>query len=219
MNPQDLQIAWNDLQASVETNIRRQIVSTEQDQQSTLGRFKNRLVLAPAAEIILALLCLLFAGNFIADEWTQIARSPGLGLPALSLYVFAIPMIYLSVRQIVAVSQVELQSPVLLAQAGLGQYRHYRALATMWIFAVGTAFWFVPFVLMLQMAAGADVLSRFDAGWLVGNVVFAVLVVPVLLWIFRRSRWAGRLVEGLSGKAVKDASQFLTEVQNFRDSC
>lgn len=96
----------------------------------------------------------------------------------------------------------------------------YRALE--WAVLVSVAVWLPAALVLFEALTGIDALARVDLPWLVANLLFGLVALAVGLVLskkyFERSDlkpWARRLLDALSGRALRSAAGHFAEIATF----
>ena len=80
----------------------------------------------------------------------------------------------------------------------------------------GFSAWVIFPLLLGQMLVGVNFISSVPTAWILANIVFALAMIPIILWIVRRSRFAGSLQDAIVGKHILEAENFLQDIQSFK---
>jgi hypothetical protein len=104
-----------------------------------------------------------------------------------------------------------------VAQLRVAEYR-----ALKWALLGGVVFWLPAALVLFEALTGVDVLARADLAWLVANLAFGGFVLALGQAMSRRyveradlSPWAGRVVDAVSGRALRRAAGHLAELASF----
>jgi len=99
----------------------------------------------------------------------------------------------------------------------LADYRAFK-----WTLLLGIVAWLPIALILFEAVTGVHALARVSLPWLAANVVFGVACLGLGQALSRRfiertdlAPWARRLVESLSGRAVKSAARRLAELSRF----
>lgn len=99
----------------------------------------------------------------------------------------------------------------------LAEYRAFK-----WALLAGIFAWLPVALILFEALTGVDALARISLAWLVANLLFGLVSLGIGQALSRRfvegtdlNPWARRLVESLSGRAVRAATQHLTELERF----
>jgi len=142
-----------------------------------------------------------------------------LSLSGIALDVYAIAMLAATVRQIVAIRQIEYGRPIAALQKQIEMLRILRIRITQLALLGGTIVW-APFVIVTGKAfIGVDVVN---APWLWANVAFGLCLIPVALWLSKtfgermgRFPWIRRMMNDLAGRNLSAAGDFLSKLSQF----
>lgn len=96
----------------------------------------------------------------------------------------------------------------------------YRALK--WALLGGVVFWLPAALVLFEALTGVDALARADLAWLVANLAFGLLVLALGHAMSRKyveradlSPWARRVVDAVSGRALRRTADHLAELARF----
>lgn len=142
-----------------------------------------------------------------------------LSLSGIALDVYAIAMLAATVRQIVAIRQIEYGRPIAALQKQIEMLRILRIRITQLALLGGTIVW-APLVIVTGKAfIGVDVVN---APWLWANVAFGLCLIPVALWLSKtfgermgRFPWIRRMMNDLAGRNLSAAGDFLSKLSQF----
>lgn len=122
-------------------------------------------------------------------------------------------------------ARIDYAAPVMKLQLTVERIRlaEYRALK--WTLLLGIVAWLPIALILFEALTGFDALARVGLPWLVANIVFGLVCLGIGQAISRRyvertdlNPWARGLVESLSGRAVRSATQQLAELAQFERS-
>jgi hypothetical protein len=218
MQQQEMLTAWNDLQSRVEFSIQLQNKTLDQKNLSEMSRLKGRLHRSPILDLVIASITAITLGNFFASNLKDLVAAPITALPAVLVFALAIFFINISIRQIMLSSDLDYAKPITEAQTTLAQLRCLRVRSTQWAFIGGFSAWFIFPIVLAQMLIGSNVLLSIHPGWLLSNIAFGLLMIPVIGWIMKKSRYARSLQDEFAGKDIVEAESFLNEIQAFRQN-
>jgi hypothetical protein len=175
----------------------------------------ERLALLLSLEAVAWFAIVVSLGSFIYHHLGTLR----LLLSGVALDVYAIAMLAATVRQIVAIRQIEYDTPIAGLQKQIEMLRILRIRITQWALLGGTIVW-APFVIVSGKAfLGVDVSN---APWLWANVAFALCLIPTALWLSKafgermgRFPWIRRVMNGLAGHNLNAAADFLSKLSQF----
>jgi hypothetical protein len=142
-----------------------------------------------------------------------------LSLSGIALDVYAIAMLAATIRQIVAIRQIEYGRPIAALQKQIEMLRILRIRITQLALLGGTIVW-APFVIIAgKVFIGVDVVNP---PWLWANVAFALCLIPLALWLSKafsermgRFPWIRRMMNNLAGRNLNAAADFLSRLSQF----
>lgn len=101
---------------------------------------------------------------------------------------------------------------------GLVEYHAFK-----WALLGGIALWLPALLIAFEAITGIDALARVDAVFLVGNLIFGLVVLAIGQWLSRRyvedpslGESARRIVDALSGHGLARATRTLRELEEFQ---
>jgi hypothetical protein len=213
-----LQKKWTDLDRRLERSLRldaqllRRVAFGQT--RTHLDRLRRWLVLALLQD---AAFVMLF-GAFVADHLAE----PRFLVPGLVLHLLAIAALGGTIRQLVLARGLDFAAPVAAAQHRLAALRRLRIATTKWILVLAPLVWTPLLIVALRGLLGADIYQAPLQGWLLGNALFGVACVPLLLWLARRfadrldrSPFLQRLARDLAGANLTAAQAELLAVAEF----
>ncbi len=143
-------------------------------------------------------------------------------LLAGGLTVFVVGLTAASTHLLVRGLQLDLGGPVAGLQREVASLRLLEWRAFTWALLGGVAAWLPALLLAFEAATGVDALARVDLAWLAANVALGLgLLVAGRVLSARHverpdlSPRARRVVEALSGRGLRRASEHLAELGRF----
>jgi hypothetical protein len=123
---------------------------------------------------------------------------------------------------LVSVLRLDHARPVTAIQRELEHVRLVEYHALKWSLLGGTVLWLPAALVLFEAVSGVPALARVHFGWLVANLVFG-LVLLALGHAWARTHlersdlapWARRLVDTLTGRALRSAAEHLADVARF----
>lgn len=211
----DLKTAWQTLNRNLE---RQNTLALHQFRETTRTRFRSGfrpLVIGQIFQIIGGGLLALWGGSF----WVHHLGVAHLMIYGLSMHAYGLMMILFAARDLFLVKQMDYAAPVLTLQKQIAELRRWHLKVGLWFGIAGCFIW-IPLMLMIFYALGADVWVRNPevVGWLVASG-FASL--GILFGIVLGSRRAGRekmarnLENSAAGRSVNQAQTLLDEIERF----
>jgi hypothetical protein len=183
----------------------------------TLDRTRASLrpvLLEHAGQIALGVVLALMVGPF----WWGHRGEPALLVAGLVLHAYAVLMIVLGARVIVAVRALDLDAPVVEIQRALARLRRSYVMTG---FVVGMPWWLL-WIPLVMVVFGVDLVTFGSQKWLVVNLIIGVAGIAGTLWYFRhlwlepKDSERRRVVEdSFSGKGFRSAQAFLDEIARF----
>jgi hypothetical protein len=169
-------------------------------------------------ELGLNVLAALWLGSF----WVDHLAEPRFWLPALGLHLCVMALIVAAVHQLVAITQLDFAAPIITIQKRLEALRILRIRTVMWTLVLSPLLWTPLFIVALKSFFDVDVYQSFSAAWLLANVLLAILLIPVAIWICRRcadrmerSPLLRSLMRDLAGYSLSAATEHLQSLTQF----
>jgi hypothetical protein len=217
MNLEQLQQLWTAQDARLDRMVR---VNTEMLRQQTIAGARSGLRgwrFGIALELLSDIVMVLLLGSFLVDHGAELRFAA----PAAVLHVMAIAHLASTVRLLVGSSFAE-DGPVLAVQRRLEALRMLRIRTTKWVFVLAPLLWTPLLIVALRGLAGVDAYEALDGGWLLANLLFGVLWIPLLLWLCHRfADRAGRLpfvqqlLRDIAGRSLAVAIGRLAAIAEF----
>ena len=220
MELDDLKHTWERYDKKLDTSIR---MNTHLLHGAVLGKAETalaRLSRLLRVELLLTLGAALVLGSFM---WEHAADARFL-VPAVALQLGVIALVLACVRQIVAISEVDYDAPVIAIQKRLESLRVERIRTTKWTFLLAPFAWTLLFIVTWKGLLNVDVYATFDAAWLVANVLFGLTFIALGVWVSRRfasrlerSSLVRTLLRDIAGHNLDVATAFLRSLSQFED--
>jgi len=218
MQLDDLKEAWAGHGAMLERSL---AIDERLLREVLLG--KVRFALAPyvlwrALEVALGIAALVVVMPVLAAHVAE----PRYAVVAGALAVFAAGITALCVYLLVKSLKLDYGGPVTAIQRDVERIRlvEYRALK--WAVLGGVVAWLPAALVVFEALSGVDALARIDLAWLIANLLFGLAVLGLGHVLSRRyversdlGPRARRLVEALSGRALRSAAGHLAELARF----
>lgn len=218
MELEDLKQRWADQDRKLDAALQ---VNTRLLQASVLGRAETSLrglLRLLWFELLTALLAAFWLGSFLASHWSE----PRFLVPAAVLHLCAIALIATGVRQLVALKAVDYGEPILVIQRRLESLRIERIRAVLATFLFAPLLWTLLMIVALKGLLGLDVYAAFGAPYLIANLLFGLLLIPLAVWIskryesrMKRSPFVQSLMCDLAGKSLASAAAFVRSISEF----
>jgi len=209
----DLQSTWREID--------RRLTALETDADPRPPFRPRGLIVEPVLELVASGLAVLFAGGFLADNWANVVAAPAGALPALTLYAFAVPTIWLSVRRLTIAKGIDPAASVVDATKRLAELERLVVRATAVALAAGTALWIVFPMLLAQWLAGYRAVFWFSPAYVAANVAFGVVLGMAGLLVAKRLAPESRFIQGLravlAGSAIARARRELEAIETFEE--
>jgi serine/threonine-protein kinase len=174
----------------------------------------QRLVRLLWLELLLNAVATILLGGFLFDHLAE----PRFFLPALALQVGFLFLIIAASRQLAALAGINYDAPVVEIQRRLASLQAERIRTMKWTLLLAPLAWVPLFIVGMKGFFDVDVHATFSIPWLVANVLFGLLVIPIGVWASRR--YADRLEDWpLARRLLRDiGGQNLAAARSFLDS-
>lgn len=220
MELDELKQLWRESNQKLEASMR---LNTHLLQQANLGKTGDslkRLARGLWFELGVNLVAVILLGSFAGDH----VRESRFLIPAAALAVYAIALLVAGLAQLVDISGVDYDEPVVAIQKRLEQLRLRRIRATLWTLLFAPLMWVPLLIVVLQGLFGVDVYAAAGPGWLVANALFGLAVIPLSILIARRYASAlerfsltRALADAIAGRSLSAALASLDAIVRFED--
>jgi hypothetical protein len=183
MDIDDLKQRWDDQDRKLDTLIR---LNTRLLQEPVLNRAATamtRLSWLMLPEMILNLLVCGWLGSFIADHLHQVRFV----IPAVALDLGALALLIAGIRQWATIWSIDYSAPIVEIQKRLGSLKVQRVRVTKLVFLTAPLVWTPMLIVGLKGFLHLDAYRIFSLSWLAANLAVGVAVIPLAVWIARRT--------------------------------
>ncbi|MBL8149490.1 MAG: hypothetical protein JNN15_06145 [Blastocatellia bacterium] len=218
MNFDDIRNQWTAFDKKLDNSLKLNALLLREISLSKTSSSLRRLSLGIAFELALNFLILIFLGNFI---WTNLSYL-NLVIPAITLDIFTISLVYFCVRQLVSLNSIDFSQPVLTNQKRLESLKVMRIYMTKLIFLVSPLLWVPLLIVVTKTVTGSDPYAIFSTSWLAVNFLFGLAVIPTVFWLskhyshkFKSSPLIQALLNDIAGDSLTQAITFLQRLSDF----
>ena len=227
MELEQLEQRWQLLNQKLDQTMALQLSLVRQARLQAARRHLNRLAFWPMIDAMFAAVIVLASGSCLGNYWS----SATLAIPAGTLVLAGILFLISNIHQLADVFGITWDGPIGDIQIAMSRVRQARIRQFKWIILLAPLLW------LCMMAVGGElligermlkVIALFDRTWVIGNIVFGILFIPVGIVVARicSRRWQGssfwkHLVDDVSGRSLVAAQQELDrwiDVTNERHS-
>ncbi|MBX7222411.1 MAG: hypothetical protein K1Y36_20845 [Blastocatellia bacterium] len=219
MNFEDLQNQWAALDQKLEAGLRLNAALLREAKLDKTKSALQRLSFFIWLELACTLPVLFLVGSFLARHFSQ----PAFFIPGLVLHLAAIGVLGSCIHQLVLLNRIDYAGPVLVIQKRLEALRLHRIRATKWTFLTAPLLWTPLFVVTFK-ALGVNAWAVFPMGWMVGNLLFGVLVMVAGIWVSKRfgnrisgSPFMKQVMDDIAGRSLNRAAAFVATLAEFED--
>ena len=217
----ELRTAWEEHDRKLDESLRlnREVIKVQSLNRlrSPLRRFTGLLWF----ELVASTASLFLIGNFLAVHITQTRFVWPTGLLDAWLIFGAAS----SVRQLVEVSRINFDGPVIAIQQQLAELRLQRIRTFRIALLTGQIVWGIPFlIVLLQMVWRIDTYEFLSPTFVIACLAVGVAVIPLAIWFtkaFGRRLGASALLRGLSneitGRSLIEATNCLKTLRDYGD--
>lgn len=162
-------------------------------------------------------ICVLLLTRFVLNNHAGIHFV----LAGVILGIFAFTGLLRSAWQMILILRIDYSGPVTGFQEQLEKAKIYN-LQTLRLIFLSLPFYFAYIVIGFRILFGADIFSKVNESWLWINLVVSILFVYPSVWLYRnlsyksRHRWLMGLIMDNGGKQLRDALQFLEDIEQFK---
>jgi len=221
MEIEELKELWVRNEGRLDASMRlNTLLLTQTNLQRAAGSLR-RVSRGAVAETGINAIALVLLGSFAADHSGELRCLA----PAVALGIYAIALLAVGVRQLVAIASIDYDEPVVVIQKRLEELRVQRIRTTLWTLLFAPLMWVPLLIVALRGIFGADLYAAADAGWLVANAVFGVALIP--LAIFAARRYGGRverfavvraLADDVAGRSLVRALDAVDAIRRFEEA-
>jgi hypothetical protein len=171
-------------------------------------RHVNRLAVWPMIDLVFAAVVVLASGSCLGDYWS----SATLAIPTGALMMAGIFFLISNIRQLGDVFGITWDGPIGDIQLAMNRVRLARIRQLKWIILLGPLLWLCMMAVGGELLVGKrmlNVIASFDRAWLIGNIAFGILFIPVGMLFARMlsQSWQGssfwkNLVDDVSGRSL-----------------
>jgi hypothetical protein len=173
----------------------------------------------PVCELVLAGIMVIWAGGFLFDNLSRVQLAPVGALPALVLFALSVFTIWVDVRQLIVVSELDYGQPVAETQRKIAFLKTLRVRSTQAMLLIGIPLWFVFPLFLIQSVAGYGLVQAIGGKWLLANLAFGALFSAAVIAAARKFGEQSpffRVINGaLAGTEIAKAQKLLAEVKEF----
>jgi hypothetical protein len=155
-----------------------------------------------------------------APFWFDHRNTLHLLIPGLAMHAYGLMMVLAAARSLILIHRVDYSEPVVEIQQRLAELRVWRARVEQPLFAVLGCFIWIPMLLVIFDALGADVWVRAPqvVYWYIVSGFVCLAVLYGITWGMRRSgseRTRTAIENSFIGKSVRRAQRELDEIGRF----
>ena len=169
-------------------------------------------------EVCLLIATLIYLGSFLFMHFAE----PWFAISAAALMIFFTVALSNCIRQLVIIAQVKYSNNILDIQQKLTLLQSHLNNYIRLVFLCLPAYLAFP-IIGFKALYGIDIVRVFDHSWLVSQIVFSILLVPVCIWLFKQvsykniyKKWVRNIIEKSAGNSVSEAMQFIREIEDFK---
>jgi len=220
MQLQELKEIWNAYDRKLDNSIRLNKAVLKEIKLDQIKSRTSRATIAPAIEIGLNAIVMLWLGSFIADHIDSIRFL----IPAIALDVAAIALLITSIFEVVMLRQIDYSRPLLGIQKRLDSLRALKIQTTKWVFTCAVLIWVPLLIVGMKAFFNIDAYAVFSPAYLVASVLAGFLVIGGVVWVSRKYRhklenspFLQSLMDDISGKNLSAVKAHLRELRQFEE--
>ena len=214
-DPDEMKEVWTAHDKKLDQSIR---LNQELLNAATLSKAHSatqRMGWALGLEAVMWFVMIVSLGSFISHHVGTLRLS----LSAAALDLYAIAMLAATIRQIVALREIDYSGAVTAIQKQLEMLRVLRIRITQRALLGGTVVW-APFLIVAARAfLGLDIVNRM---WLWVNVAFGLCLIPLAVWLSKvfgermgRFPFIQRVMNDIAGRNLNAASELTSKLSQF----
>ena len=169
-------------------------------------------------EMIIHIVTLFYLGSFLFKHFFE----PWFAIAAVVLMLFFIVAFSNCIKQLVIIMQIkysenilDIQQKLTLLQSHITDYIRLTFLCMPTYLAYPT--------IGFKALYGIDIITAFSRNWLISQIIFSLLLIPVCAWLYRQisyknihKKWVKYTIEKSAGSSVSEAMQFIREIEDFK---
>ncbi|MFO0914435.1 MAG: hypothetical protein U0795_15855 [Pirellulales bacterium] len=212
MQLDELQQKWQLLDQKLDSSLQLQSALMRHVAIEAARRKVRWTLVRPAIDMVWCVAVVAFAAYFAYRNWPDAS----LVLPAGLLMIGAIVTLVDYALEMSLAAQIDWHGSVADIQSLLGQIRILRLRRLKWLLLLSPILGFCSLVVAAHWATRVNVVEQFDRRWVVTNIVFGLVCIPIGWMLIRAAshRWGNqswwqRVVDDLSGGNLRSARQEL----------
>lgn len=220
MNMQQMQDAWQQLDARLTQSLRLNLALFRENKLARTRTALGRFAVFPVLDLLFGLAVALPTGSYLFQHWAEWR----LALPAVILLAAANALWGMSVSQLVLAARVDAGASVAANQKVLTQLRASRIRTVKWSLLLAPLVGFSALLVGARGLLQFDIALHFNPAWVWGNYLFGVLFVPLGMvaarWLSGRlgdSRLR-RVCDDIAGRNLAAARRYLDELAELETS-
>ncbi len=220
MNLDDIKNQWSAFDKKLDSSIKLNTLLLKEVSLNKTNSYLRRLSVPIYIELILSFFVLMILGNFM---WNNLQEIKFL-IPAISLDLFVIFLVHSSVRQLIGINSIDFSEPIITNQKKLESLKIRRINETKMVFLLSPLLWVPLLIVIVRGITGLNPYAIFSASWLVGNLLFGLAVIPLVLWVskryshkFQSSPFVQSIMNDIAGRSLNEAISFLNKLSKFEE--
>jgi hypothetical protein len=217
MELDDLKVAWARLEQRVEAAEAR---AARLDREVTLGRSRRTLLgmsWGQAVQVAIWIAVVAIAAPF----WIEHRRVPHLLAAGLTLHLYGIATIWVSVVQLLLIGRTYYTAPVLVYQGRLAELSRFRAISTFLLGLPWCVLWIPATMVGARRWWGIDLYAA-SPGWIHISLAVGLAAMVATVWAVRyvparvlTSPRLCRIADDLAGRTLTRAARLADDVAQF----
>jgi hypothetical protein len=220
MNFDDIKNQWSAFDKKLDNSIKLNTMLLKEISLNKTNSYLRRLSISIYIELILGFLVLMILGNFM---WNNLYHIKFL-IPAISLDLFVIFLLYSGIRQLITINSIDFSEPIITNQKKLENLKVRRINETKIVFLVSPLLWVPLLIVIIRGITGLNPYAIFSASWLVGNLLFGLAIIPLVLWVSKRYSnkfqsflLVQAIMNDIAGHSLNEAISFLNKLSKFEE--
>ena len=216
MQFEELERQWLRLEGKLDQLLALETEIARQTLMRPARRGIHRSAVWPAIDLGFALVILAFVAAFLSGHW----RDWRLAAPAIVVAIGAWGLSISSIRQLQLALKLDWCGPVAEIQGSLARLRAAKIQQFKWIILFAPLMGFCGLLVVLERMSELlssekiNLLGKLDSTWVVANLVFGVLFVPLGYWAANilamrspRGSWRQAWLDDISGRSLEAAAR------------
>lgn len=217
MEEKDFRNIWTKHNSNLETKLEVDFASLKNAKFKSTRAQLQYLTIRRSLEVLTFLLVTALLLSFIVNNNSE----PQYVVSGAILTLFSFVGVVGNSRQLLLISRLDYTKPVTDFLVDLERLKIY-SLQTLRLILLSTPFYFTYIVIGFKVLFNYDIYRNANAGWLIMNLVFSMLLVPLSIYVVKqlsvtaKRNWVKRMLADNGGKQIDSAIQFINEIVAYK---